>query len=57
MTDVTCAAGANPARPYFSSGPCAKPPGWTPDKLDTEVARPLAPLRSSARRGCSIAST
>jgi phosphoserine aminotransferase len=23
-----------PRRPYFSSGPCAKPPGWTPDKLD-----------------------
>ncbi|WP_129792282.1 phosphoserine transaminase [Sphingosinicella sp. CPCC 101087] len=22
-----------PARPYFSSGPCAKPPGWTPAKL------------------------
>ena len=22
-----------PARPYFSSGPCAKPPGWTPDVL------------------------
>lgn len=25
---------AKPARPYFSSGPCAKPPGWSPDKLD-----------------------
>jgi len=24
---------APPARPYFSSGPCAKPPGWSPDKL------------------------
>ena len=23
-----------PARPFFSSGPCAKPPGWSPDKLD-----------------------
>ena len=22
-----------PARPYFSSGPCAKPPGWSPDRL------------------------
>jgi len=22
-----------PARPYFSSGPCAKPPGWAPAKL------------------------
>jgi len=25
---------ARPARPYFSSGPCAKPPGWDPKKLD-----------------------
>ena len=23
-----------PKRPFFSSGPCAKPPGWSPDKLD-----------------------
>ena len=23
-----------PARPHFSSGPCAKPPGWSPDKID-----------------------
>src|SRR5919112_3679675 len=22
-----------PARPYFSSGPCAKPPGWGPEHL------------------------
>jgi phosphoserine aminotransferase len=26
---------APPARPHFSSGPCAKPPGWSPEKLDT----------------------
>ena len=26
-----------PARPFFSSGPCAKPPGWRPDKLDTRI--------------------
>ena len=26
-----------PARPHFSSGPCAKPPGWSPDQLDTRV--------------------
>ena len=25
-----------PARPFFSSGPCAKPPGWAPEKLATE---------------------
>jgi len=26
---------SRPKRPYFSSGPCAKPPGWTPEKLET----------------------
>ena len=25
-----------PARAYFSSGPCAKPPGWDPSKFATE---------------------
>ena len=24
-------------RPNFSSGPCAKPPGWSPDKLDASA--------------------
>lgn len=24
-----------PTRPHFSSGPCAKPPGWSPQKLET----------------------
>ncbi|WP_010544843.1 phosphoserine transaminase [Sphingomonas elodea] len=41
MTDLTAAdatlapakPATKPARPYFSSGPCAKPPGWSPDKL------------------------
>lgn len=43
MTDLKpAAAGADerpekpeirPTRPYFSSGPCAKPPGWSPGKL------------------------
>ena len=28
---------ARPARPYFSSGPCAKPPSWSADLLDTRV--------------------
>ena len=43
MTEaVTAGAGVRsdrpttrPKRPYFSSGPCAKPPGWSPDKLET----------------------
>jgi len=28
---------SRPARPHFSSGPCAKPPGWSPDQLDTRI--------------------
>ena len=30
---VSARPGTKPARPYFSSGPCAKPPGWAPEKL------------------------
>jgi phosphoserine aminotransferase len=26
-----------PARPYFSSGPCAKPPGWSAARIDSRV--------------------
>ena len=26
-----------PKRPFFSSGPCAKPPGWNAEKLDTSA--------------------
>ena len=43
MTDTVTApaSGATkpatvPARPFFSSGPCAKPPGWDASKLATE---------------------
>ncbi|MFM5924334.1 MAG: phosphoserine transaminase [Novosphingobium sp.] len=35
MTDTVKPA-AKPARPFFSSGPCAKPPGYSPAKLATE---------------------
>jgi phosphoserine aminotransferase len=35
MTDVTKPQ-VRPARPFFSSGPCAKPPGYSPSKLATE---------------------
>ncbi|MBI0476189.1 phosphoserine transaminase [Sphingomonas sp. MA1305] len=45
MTDTTFAdatrapakPAAKPARPHFSSGPCAKPPGYDPAKLATAV--------------------
>jgi phosphoserine aminotransferase len=46
MTDTTAAdAGiastakpaTKPVRPFFSSGPCAKPPGWDAAKLATQV--------------------
>ena len=33
MTEVTQPA-VRPARPFFSSGPCAKRPGWTPEALN-----------------------
>ncbi len=36
MTDLPPLPANKPARPYFSSGPCAKPPGWTPEKLGTQ---------------------
>ncbi|ALC10631.1 phosphoserine transaminase [Sphingopyxis sp. 113P3] len=35
MTEVTTPQ-VRPTRPYFSSGPCAKPPVWSPEKLATE---------------------
>ena len=36
MTDTVMPA-RKPARPFFSSGPCAKPPGYSPAKLASEV--------------------
>ncbi|WP_374414398.1 phosphoserine transaminase [Novosphingobium colocasiae] len=35
MTDIVIPA-RKPARPFFSSGPCAKPPGYTPASLATQ---------------------
>ena len=38
LVDATIASAkppTKPARPYFSSGPCAKPPGWDANKLAT----------------------
>ncbi|MDP9421525.1 MAG: phosphoserine transaminase [Pseudomonadota bacterium] len=34
---TTTPPAVRPARPYFSSGPCAKPPGWSPDQIDTRI--------------------
>jgi phosphoserine aminotransferase len=34
---------SRPNVPHFSSGPCAKRPGWTLEKLSDAAARPLAP--------------
>ena len=31
---MTAKPSALPARPHFSSGPCAKRPGWSPEQLD-----------------------
>lgn len=35
MTSIT--PGVRPARPSFSSGPCAKRPGWTPNNLNAST--------------------
>ena len=35
MTDLPAKPAPKPARPNFSSGPCAKPPGWSAAKLAT----------------------
>ncbi|KQN35609.1 phosphoserine aminotransferase [Sphingomonas sp. Leaf407] len=34
MTDLPPKPATTPARPYFSSGPCAKPPGWSAERLN-----------------------
>ena len=37
MTELPPKPATKPTRPHFSSGPCAKPPGWNPAKLDIAV--------------------
>jgi phosphoserine aminotransferase len=47
-----------PARPYFSSGPCAKPPGWSPECLPTDaLGRSHRSKVGKARLGHAIALT
>ncbi|MEZ5654846.1 MAG: phosphoserine transaminase [Sphingobium sp.] len=54
MTDVT-KPGSKPARPTFSSGPCAKPPGWETSKLATEsLGRSHRAKIGKARLGLAI---
>jgi phosphoserine aminotransferase len=46
---------ARPARPYFSSGPCAKPPGWAPEKLKLDsLGRSHRSKLGKARLGRAI---
>ena len=39
---TTATPGVRPANPCFSSGPCAKRPGWTPSVLNDAALGPLA---------------
>ena len=49
---------ARPARPYFSSGPCAKRPGWTPQALNLEsLGRSHRSKLGKARLAQAIART
>ena len=55
MTDTPTLPAVKPARPYFSSGPCAKPPGWSPEKLGTEsLGRSHRAKIGKARLGLAI---
>ncbi len=49
---------APPARPFFSSGPCAKPPGWSAERLDTQsLGRSHRSRLGKARLGEAIERT
>ena len=55
MTDRPAAL---PARPFFSSGPCAKPPGWSAERLDTRsLGRSHRSALGKARLGEAIERT
>jgi len=46
---------SKPERPFFSSGPCAKPPGWSPDGLELEsLGRSHRSKLGKARLGLCI---
>jgi phosphoserine aminotransferase len=54
MTDIT-KPGLRPRRPYFSSGPCAKRPGWDPAKLHLDsLGRSHRSKLGKARLGLAI---
>ncbi len=59
MTDTVHAKpAARPARPFFSSGPCAKRPGWTPEALkDALVGRSHRSKPGKAKLKDAIART
>ncbi len=47
--------GTRPARPYFSSGPCAKPPGWNAASLATaSLGRSHRSKIGKSRLACAI---
>jgi len=55
---VNAKPGAKPARPHFSSGPCAKPPGWAAERLATgSLGRSHRSKIGKARLGHAIALT
>ncbi len=60
--DAGAARAAKPAsppdRPFFSSGPCAKPPGWSPERLATDaLGRSHRAAIGKAQLGDAIART
>ncbi len=55
---MTSRPAALPARPFFSSGPCAKPPGWSAALLDTRsLGRSHRSALGKARLGEAIERT